>query len=760
MMKYDINTLEFESFKDFLFNNFISSFSISSFKSINMLRSIDDIYKRQNEIKQAIECSRDISSLIEDDKEFFNLFYTLNDSTKSFDPVDFIVIKNFLVKIKQLKNFIDEKKFQYLSGYSESFASYDYLSDLIIQSIDDKGVIKDNATATLSEIRYGINQYKNSIKKLLSGIFNSSNSDKFIQEKVIVLRNGRYTIPCKTNFSQYIQGIIQDKSVSGQTLYIEPSSCVSENNAMQELIIAESAEIAKIIYSLISAVKASLIDLNKTVKNYSYLIMILELGIFYSSKEYTFGEYGDSMEFSQIHHPLLYLRKGEGSIPIDFNIDKQGDIIVITGPNTGGKTAALKSIGLNHLISYCGLPVFGHYFKFMMFERIYADIGDNQSIIMDLSTFSSHMVNINNIITHSGDKTLVLFDELGTGTEPREGASLAVAILKNLVKKNATVIVTTHFTEVKNYALNSDNAYFYSVDFDYDNLLPRYKLIKGVMGKSDPIMIAERLGFSSDVIEDAKNELLKYKSSLEMQVEELNRMKAEAEHTKKILQVKEQELLEKEELLTEAKKELDKRLNTKEMELLEETYALLQKGKRLANQKIKLSDKEIDEAIKDTASKITEIKSKQVVVDDIKVNDIVFLDKYNAQVKVLDINGNNVTVDLNGLKMKMKKSDIVGHKVEQVKEKQVKITNNTSKSSTKRELLLVGKRVEEALDLLEKFIDDLLLTNYDKAYIIHGRGSGQLRKAVHEYLRTHPRVKKYNLAENNDGGNAVTIIEL
>lgn len=759
MMKYDTNTLEFDSFKEFILDNFISSFSKSSFKNINILSSVEEIYKRQNEIKQAIEF-RESSEIVDDDNEFFSLFYTLNDNTKSFNPTDFVVIKNFLLKLETIKLLVEEKKFKYLYPYTETFASYRYLIELIMQSVDDKGVIKDNATSALQEIRYGINQHKKSIRKLLSNLFNSSNADKFIQEKVVVLRNGRYTIPCKTNFSQYIQGIIQDKSASGQTLYIEVSSCVSENNAMQELIIAESAEIAKIIYSLISSVKSSLIDLNKTVKTYSYLIMIIELGIFYSSKEYTFGEYSSSMEFTQIHHPLLYLRKGNNSIPIDFSITNYGDNIIITGPNTGGKTAALKSIGLNHLISYCGLPVFGSYFKFMYFDSIYADIGDNQSIIMDLSTFSSHMVNINKIITKSGDKTLVLFDELGTGTEPREGASLAVAILKNLVKKQATVILTTHFSEVKNYALNSDNSMFYSVDFDYETLSPRYKLIKGIMGKSDPIMIAERLGFPKDIIEEAKNELLKYKSSIEMQVEELNRMKAELEHTNKLLQIKEQELLEKEELLNTSKQELEKRLNTKEMELLEETYALLQKGRRLANQKIKLDSKEIDDAIINTSSKIAEIKAKQEKIENIKVNDIIFLEKYNSQVKVIEISGNNITVDLNGLKMKMKKNDMVGHKVEQVKQKQVKITNNTSKSSTKRELLLVGKRVEESLDLLEKFIDDLLLTNYDKAYIIHGRGSGQLRKAVHEYLRTHPRVKKYNLAENNDGGNAVTVIEL
>lgn len=758
-MKFDINTLEFESFKEFLLDNFISSFSKSSFKIIDILSDIESIYKRQNEIKQAVEY-RESTSFIDDDNDFFSLFYSLTDKTKSFDPMDFVVIKNFLIKLSSLKEALEEKKYIHLLIYSESFSLYQHLIDLISKSINDKGVVKDDATPRLQEIRYSLNQFKNNIRKILSNIFNSSNADKFIQDKVIVLRNGRYTIPCKTNFSQYIQGIIQDKSASGQTLYIEPASCVSENNAMQELIIAESEEIAKIIFTLITAVKSSLIDLNKTVKNYSYLIMILEIGQFYSNKVHTFGECGDSMVFNQIHHPLLYLRKGENSIALDFTIEHKGDHIIITGSNTGGKTAALKSIGLNHLITYCGLPVFGSYFKFMQFQSILADIGDNQSIIMDLSTFSSHMVNINNIVNRADSNTLILFDELGTGTEPREGASLAVAVLKYLRKKGATVILTTHFTEVKNYALNTDNAYFYAVDFDYDNLSPRYKLIKDVMGKSDPIMIAERLGFNKEIIKEAEEELMRYKSLLEVQVEELNRMRAEAEHTKKILDAKEKELQEKEELFNAANKELQKKLNSKEIDLLEETYALLQKSKRLANQKEKISNEEIEQVIKKTSNKIADIKSKQVTVEDIKVNNIIFLDKYQTQVKILEISGSNVTVDLNGMKMKMKRNDIVGHKVEQIKPKQVKISDNTSKSSTKREIILVGKRVEEALDLLEKFIDDLLLTNYDKAYIVHGRGSGQLRKAIHEYLRVHPKVAKYHLAENNDGGNAVTIIEL
>ena len=284
-MKFDINTLEFESFKEFLLDNFISSFSKSSFKIIDILSDIESIYKRQNEIKQAVEY-RESTSFIDDDNDFFSLFYSLTDKTKSFDPMDFVVIKNFLIKLSSLKEALEEKKYSHLLIYSESFSLYQHLIDLISKSINDKGVVKDDATPRLQEIRYSLNQFKNNIRKILSNIFNSSNADKFIQDKVIVLRNGRYTIPCKTNFSQYIQGIIQDKSASGQTLYIEPASCVSENNAMQELIIAESEEIAKIIFTLITAVKSSLIDLNKTVKNYSYLIIIRRLESYISFKKF------------------------------------------------------------------------------------------------------------------------------------------------------------------------------------------------------------------------------------------------------------------------------------------------------------------------------------------------------------------------------------------------------------------------------------------------------------------------------------------
>lgn len=762
-MRYDFQTLELDSFKEYMKESFLSLFSKKSLDHLKILKTVEEIYSRQNEIKQAMEF-REVKDFIDDDKDFFNLYYSLSDKTKSFDPMDFVIIRNYLNKISNIYSHIIEKKYVNLEKYASSFNDYEHLKELISTSINDKGEIKDDATPRLQEIRYSLNEYKNRIKKILSGVFRSNNADKFIQDKVIVLRNGRYTIPCKTNFSQYIQGIIQDKSTSGQTLYIEPSNCVSENNNMQELIIAESEEIAKIIYSLIQAVKSSLNSLNITIKEYSYLIMILEIGLFYNKysthSNICFGELSDTVKLDSIHHPMLYLRKLEESIPIDFEIDKKGNQIIITGPNTGGKTAALKSVGLNHILTYLGLPIFGSHFKFIFFEQIVADIGDNQSIIMDLSTFSSHMLNIKKIVNHVTDNSLVLLDELGTGTEPREGASLAVAILKHLDNVGATVVLTTHFSEVKNYAIKNDNSYFYAVDFDYDTLLPRYKLIKNVMGKSDPIMIAERLGFNKAIIAEAKNELSKYRSSIEVKVEELNRMVAENEHMKKVLEEKEKELALKEEKYNLESSELNKKLSSKELDLLEETYSLLQKSKRLANEKLKASSTDIEEDIQKTVNKINEIKEKRETIKDIQVGDVIFLDKYGKSAKILEINGNNVSINMEGMRVKLNRKDIVGRKVEEKKEKQVKISNTTSKSSTKREILLVGKRVEEALDLLEKFIDDTLLTGYDKAYIIHGRGTGQLKKAIHEYLRTHPRIKKYRIAENDEGGQAITIIEL
>ncbi len=754
---YDFKSLEFDEFIFLLKETFSSKFSIEATSYIKPLSDISEISRVQNEINEAIELSKN-GKLIENDDEFFSLYNKLRNESFSLEPLEFIILKNFLLKVEKLKVLLLSKKPNYLKNKIENINTLSNLSNQIIKSISDKGEIKDDASIQLYGIRKQLNDCKTRIKHSLNNIINSSTSDKFVQEKVIIERNGRYTIPCKTNFSQYIQGIIHDKSFSGQTLYIEPTSCVSINNDMQELYIKESEEIAKIIYNLMEELNNSLDDIDLLIENYKYISLQLEIGYFYIDKKYTFGEIDNYISLQNIHHPLLYIYKGEKSIPVDINIDKDILNVIVTGPNTGGKTAALKSLGLNHLITYCGLPVFATSAKFKLYNSILADIGDKQSLTMDLSTFSSHILNIKNIINDVDSNSLVLFDELGTGTEPREGACLAISILDYLQNKKATTVVTTHFSEVKNYALNNPYSLFYSVDFDYDTFIPKFRLLKDVIGKSDPILIAKKLGFNNEIINNAENQLIQYKSTIEMNVEELNKLIAENKRFQRLLEDKEKELQDKENELNNTEKSLQEKLNSKELDLLEEAYSLLQKGKRLANEKLRINVNDIDKDITNISKKINKLKIERKHIKDILVGDLIFLERYNKSAKVLSVEGEYVNLNMEGMRVKIKKSDAIGKKIDKNINQQVNITSKTNSNSSKRELLLIGKRVEEAIDMLDKFLDESILSNYDLVYIIHGRGSGQLRKAIHEELRKNKRIKSYSLAENNDGGNAVTIV--
>jgi DNA mismatch repair protein MutS2 len=433
--------------------------------------------------------------------------------------------------------------------------------------------------------------------------------------------------------------------------------------------------------------------------------------------------------------------------------------MVVSGPNTGGKTASMKSLGLNHILAMCGLPLFAAGAEVVFFSDIRADIGDKQSLVMDLSTFSSHMMNIKDILTTVGRRALVLFDELGTGTDPKEGAALALAVLSYLHQKGATVAVTTHFSEVKSYAFERPDAKLYAVDYGYDSLAPRYTLLEGVAGSSDPLMIAGRLGFPEEIIEQAEGIAAGMKSSKEALLEELHLMKAEAEHTKKLLEAREEDIALREGRIKEHEQSLQERLEKRELELLEESMALFQKGKRLAAEKAKASADEIDGDLATLSGKIQKLKARQKKIEGLKVGDEIYLERFSKTAKILSMDKKTVYLDMGNIKMHLPLIDLVGRKVQPEKKPEAKVTKSSGTSS-RSELVLVGKRVDEALDILDKYLDDALLTGYEKVYIIHGRGSGQLRKAVQDFLRTSGRVKAYETASAAEGGNAVTIANL
>ena len=762
-MSYDYQTLEFYNFLDILKESFISYYAKLDIDKLSPYENADDILLEQSKYSEIINLVSDEIMLNKDEDSYHAIDRLINKEV-SYDPKDLIIFANFLSDIAIMKSkLLSTKRIVYLKDLVVSINTLDDISLTIKTAIDDMGQIKDNATEELYAIRCDIKTYRDSLQKKLKQIINSSNASKFINEDTITVHNGRYTLSCKSNYHQYIVGIIQDKSTSGQTLYIEPSTAIPFNNAIQELAIKESEEIAKIIYNIISLFKASITDINLLIEKYSKLALYLDVGRFYKDKTIAFAEHSDGLNFKNLHHPLILLKQDNTSIGIDFSFGQDKQLAVITGPNTGGKTAALKSVGLNLILTYCGLPIFAESAKYVIYHNILADIGDKQSIVMDLSTFSSHMLNIKSIMEKSVDRSLLLFDELGTGTDAREGAALAIAILKYLLNRNSDIVVTTHFTEIKNFALNNSISMFYSVDFDYETFEPRYRLLKDIIGRSDPILIAKRLGFNEEVIELALEEVNQYKSSLEVSVDEINRMKAENTHLKITLDEWNDELNEREKKLTETDDIINKKLGKKEFELLSETYQLLQQSRRMVKDKKEKVDQEsVESNIKYVESRLSKVKESFDKVKDIEVGDLIYLDTYNAKASVLSIRKDMVQVDINGFKLNLKMNDLIGKKIDkkQPAKKVVKIKDNSVTNHVKGEIVLVGMRVEEALDILETYLDKAIDSNVDTVNVVHGRGTGQLRKAVHEYLRKSTTIKSYRLAENQEGGQAITIVEL
>jgi len=753
-----LDTLEFRLFKEYMMKGFASSFAIGRLEALKPYYSTDKIEKYSGELEEALDYMKLSDINIPRDAEFKAILPRLNDPLLFLEPEDLLTFGEFFKNVRKVKKSILDFGVGKLKLYLSEIHALSDITDDIDDAVNSKGEIKDSATTKLYNVREELKSVRSQIHKALAGVFANSSASKFIQEQVITERNGRFTIPCKTNFKQYIQGIVHDRSASGQTLYVEPSSTVGMNNNQQELMASEREEIVRIMKEISEKIFENWVNIESTVENYTELAFHLETARFYKSHPYVFAEIDDRVEFKDIHHPIIFLEKGGESVPLDFSMDISERTAVITGPNTGGKTAALKSLGLNHIIAKCGLPVIGKSAKIINFKNILADIGDKQSLVMDLSTFSAHMVNIRDILKAADDKSLILLDEAGTGTEPREGAALAVAVCRTLAEKGCKSVVTTHFGEMKSYALTENSAEIYAVDFDYKDFSPKYRLLKGVTGKSDPLVIAKRLNFPTDVVELASSLIDKKKGEAELTLEDISRMQADLEGRTKDFQRSLADLEARKKKLEAREKELSERLAKKESELLEETVRLYNRAKRLSEKPAKVKES-IKEEIQTASNKLKKAKKHVKPVKEVVVGDVIHLEKYDKTGKILAIEGDTARMDMGGLKISIKVKDLVGKKVqEEEKVKDVRVSKEVQPDQ-KSELLLIGKRVEEALEIIDKKMDDFLLSGSSFLYIIHGRGSGKLRKGVHEFLRKDPRAKSYALASSEEGGEAVTVVK-
>lgn len=660
------------------------------------------------------------------------------------------------------------------------------LSNEIERCIISEDEISDDASSALKHIRRSINNLNDRVHTTLSGLVNGS-LRTYLQDALITMRGDRYCIPVKAEYRSQVQGLIHDQSASGSTLFIEPMAIVKLNNDLKELYVQEQDEIRKILASLSEEAAQYIEEIRTDYRSLTDLDFIFARGalaLTMRASRPILNEEG-RIRIREGRHPLLDQKK---VVPITVSLGDEFSLLIITGPNTGGKTVSLKTVGLLTLMGQAGLHIpAGDRSEIAVFRQVYADIGDEQSIEQSLSTFSSHMTNIVSFLKKVDDRSLVLFDELGAGTDPTEGAALAIAILSHLHKRNIRTMATTHYSELKIYALSTPGVENACCEFDVESLRPTYRLLIGIPGKSNAFAISGKLGLPGYIIDDAKKRLSEQDvsfedllSDLEASRRTIEKEQAEIAAYKKEAETLKRQAVQKQEKLEEQRDRIIREAN-------EKANAILREAKEVADETIRnfhkfgkenISAAEMEKErerlrkkIKDTsasASLKTNKPKKTYKPSDFKLGESVKVLSMNltGTIGSLPDARGNVTVQMGILRSQVNISDL--EIIEEVSPYAPKRMNRTAKSKIKMskslsvspEINLLGKTIDEAVAELDKYLDDALLSHLNSVRVVHGKGTGALRKGIHEYLRRQKHVKSYRLAEFGEGDAGVTIVEL
>lgn len=673
-----------------------------------------------------------------------------------------------------------------LDAYFEQLEPLTLLANEIERCIISEDEISDDASSTLKHIRRNINNMNDKVHATLTNLVNGS-LRTYLQDPIITMRGDRYCLPVKAECRGNVQGMIHDQSSTGSTLFIEPMAVVKLNNDLKELYAKEQEEIQVILARLSEDAAEYIEEIRTDYRSLTDLDFIFargRLALEMNGSRPLFNTEG-RIYIREGRHPLLDARK---VVPITISLGKDFTLLIVTGPNTGGKTVSLKTVGLLTLMGQAGLHIpAGDHSELAVFHQVYADIGDEQSIEQSLSTFSSHMTNIVSFLQDVDENSLVLFDELGAGTDPTEGAALATAILSYLHKRGIRAMATTHYSELKVYALSTPGVENACCEFDVESLKPTYRLLIGIPGKSNAFAISSKLGIPDYIIEDAKKRLTEQDVSFEDMMTDLETSKRTIEKEREEIATYKREI---EALKMQTRQKQDKLDEQRERilrEANEKANAILRDAKDVADETIKnfrkfgkenisAADMEkererLRKKIKDTsaASTIKAQKPKKAY----KPSDF----KLGESVKVLSMNltgtisskpdsRGNVTVQMGILRSQVNISDL--EIIEDVNPYSPKAMKRTSKGKIKMskslsvspEINLLGKTVDEAVSELDKYLDDALLSHLNSVRVVHGKGTGALRKGIHEYLRRQKHVKSYRLAEYGEGDAGVTIVEL
>lgn len=658
------------------------------------------------------------------------------------------------------------------------------LANEIRRCIPSEEEISDDASPALKSIRRSMKQINDKVHAQLTSMVNGS-SRTYLQDAVVTMRNGRYCLPVKAEYRGQVPGMIHDQSSTGSTLFVEPMAVVKLNNELRELELKEEKEI-EIILANLSSRTAEFLDAIESdlelLTKLDFIFARAQLSKSYNGSEPVFNENG-IINIKKGRHPLLDPKK---VVPIDIRLGRDFDLLIITGPNTGGKTVSLKTVGLFTLMGQAGLhiPAFDGS-ELAVFKDVFADIGDEQSIEQSLSTFSAHMTNIVSILKEADEQSLVLFDELGAGTDPTEGAALAISILSNLHRRGIRSMATTHYSELKVFALSTPGVENGCCEFNVETLRPTYRLLIGIPGKSNAFAISSKLGLSDEIIEEAKTQLSQQdedfetlisdletsRVTIEREQEEINRYKEEIEALKKRLEQKQESLNNsREKILREAN---------------EQAHAILREAKEYADTTIKNFNKFGREGIDSRAmeqersrlrEKMNSVEknlslkqerkpSKALQPKDLHLGDSVRVLSMNLKGTVSSLP--NAKGDL-FVQMGILRSQVNIKDLELIADVQTTVPGqrrtNTSRikmsksASVGMEINLLGKTVDEALAELDKYLDDAYLSHMPSVRVVHGKGTGALRKAVHNYLRRQKHVDSYRLGEFGEGDAGVTIV--
>ena len=711
----------------------------------------------------------------------------------TLSAAELMKVSAFLKNVARISSYAkkerDDQPDTVLDAYYSNLRSFPHISSDIDKCILSEEEIADDASANLKRIRRAIIQTGEKIHSQLNSMLNGSYRT-YLQDAVITMRNNRYCIPVKSEYKSQVQGLVHDQSATGSTFFIEPAAVVNLNNSLRELELEEKEEIQVILAGLSAAVgehTEEILENQKIMSHLDFVFAKARLAMEQNANKPLLNE-DHIIHIRKGRHPLLDKKK---AVPIDVSLGKDFDLLVVTGPNTGGKTVSLKTVGLFTLMGQAGLhiPALDRS-ELSIFTEVFADIGDEQSIEQSLSTFSSHMTGIVHILNHADENSLCLFDELGAGTDPVEGAALAIAILTYLHDRGIRTMATTHYSELKIFALSTSFVENACLEFDVESLKPTYRLLIGIPGKSNAFAISKKLGLSDEIIQSAKEQINREDQSFEDVISNLEKSRItiekeqrEIQEYKEKIKTLQQQLENKNEKIDQSKDKILREANERAREILQEAKDFADQTIREFNKVGNGSDiRELERKRQKLREKISQRNDVKAIADEIasasskpvaKPLDPTKL-KIGTTVRILSLNATgsvcslpdakgNLFVMCGILKTKTNIRDIVlsseaSNQNKQAQKSTIGKLKMSKTMSISTEINLLGRTVDEALNELDKYLDDAYLAHLPSVRVVHGKGTGALRNAIHSHLKRMKNVKEYRLGEFGEGDAGVTIV--